>query len=194
MSPAAKTFVSPRRPNWSISIVPRSFLNSAGSHASDACWPTAMMTLSTGNFVPAESRSIAIGEALMAPVNRAGCSCSASTFPLPTTDVIARPCIRSTPSSSMSCRSSGTHGISFCPPSTVIIVTSCAPCRNASRAQSMAVLPPPMTATRGPRVTFDVPMPMSRRKGSPNRTPSLSSPCARALFGSVRPTARTTAS
>ena len=47
MSPAAKKFVSPRRPNRSILIVPRSFLNSSGSHASDACCPTAMITLST---------------------------------------------------------------------------------------------------------------------------------------------------
>ena len=47
MSPAAKNFVSPRRPNRSTLIVPRSVLNSSGSHLSDACWPTAMITLST---------------------------------------------------------------------------------------------------------------------------------------------------
>src|SRR4029453_1283926 len=75
-----------------------------------------------------------------------------------------------------------------------IIVTSCAPCRNASRAQSMAVFPPPMTATRGPSFTFDVPMPMSRRNGSPYSPPALFSPSAFTLFGSVRPTARTQAS
>ena len=167
MSPAAKNVVSPRRPKRSILIVPRSFLNSWGSHASDACCPTAMITLSTAKRSAGASVSTAIGEALMAPLKRAGCSCSASTLPLPSAAVIARPCLSSTPSATMSCRSSGTHGISATVVSTVISVTSSAPCLSASRAQSIAVLPPPMTATRGPSFTVDVPIPMSRRNGSP---------------------------
>ena len=112
-SPAAKKFVSPMRPNASILIVPRSVLYSAGSQSSFALWPTAMMTLSTANFLAGASRSMAIGEALILPVKRAGCSCNASTLPSPRTAVMARPCISSTPSSSMSCRSSGEAGISW---------------------------------------------------------------------------------
>ena len=67
MSPAAKKFVSPSRPNRSILIVPRSFLNSSGSQSSDACCPTAMITLSTAKRSAGASRSMAIGDALIAP-------------------------------------------------------------------------------------------------------------------------------
>ena len=119
-------------------------------------------------FFGRRSRSTVMGDALIAPVKRAGCSWSASTLPLPSTAVMARPCMSSTPSSSMSCRSSGTHGISF-----VLALDRDHRdfvrrlWRSASRAQSMAVLPPPITATRAPSLTFEVPMPMSRRKGRP---------------------------
>ena len=167
MSPAAKKFVSPRRPKRSILIVPRSVLNSSGNHLSEARCPTAMITLSTAKRSGLASLSTVIGEALIAPEKRAGCNCKASILPLPSAAVIARPCINSTPSSIMSCRSSGTAGISWGLDSTVIMVTSTAPWRSASRAQSIAVFPPPMTATRAPTLTFDVPIPMSRRKGSP---------------------------
>src|SRR5271165_3383952 len=151
-------------------MVPRGVLNSSGNQASDALCPTAMITLSTAKRSGGTSRLMLIGEALMAPAKRAGCKCKASTLPLPCTAVIARPCSSSTPSSSMSCRSSDVAGISCWLPSTVIMVTSVAPCRSASRAQSIAVLPPPMTATRAPSLTLDVPIPMSRRKGSPEHT------------------------
>ena len=111
---------------------------------------------------------MAIGDALMAPLKRAGCSCSASTLPLPSTAVIARPCMQLDAflEHVVQIFRHARHLARSCV-STVIIVTSSAPCRSASRAQSMAVLPPPMTATRGPSFTFDVPMPMSRRNGSP---------------------------
>ena len=64
-----KKFVSPRRPNRSILMVPRSFLNSSGSHFNDARCPTAMITLSTAKRSAGASRSIVIGDALIAPLN-----------------------------------------------------------------------------------------------------------------------------
>ena len=72
-------------------------------------------------------------------------------------------------------------------------VTEAAPCRRATRATSMATLPPPMTATRLPWVG-DSPVEFtSLRYSTPHKTPAASAPGTGRRMESWVPTPRKTA-
>ena len=169
MSPAAKNFVSPSRPN-AIDLDRAAFvLELAGSQPSDACWPTAMITLSTGErsasapLVDRDRRRVdRAGEARRMQLQRlAPCRCRAppssrsraSARRLPRScraDLRARPASR--PGSA----------------STVIIVTSERALAEAPRARSRSRCCRRRSPRRArPSFTFEVPMPMSRRNGRP---------------------------
>ena len=72
-------------------------------------------------------------------------------------------------------------------------LTEAAPCRRATRATSMATLPPPMTTTRLPWVG-DAPVEFtSLRYSTPHKTPAASAPGTGRRMESWVPTPRKTA-
>ena len=98
-----------------------------------------------------------------------------------------------TPSSSASSISHGCAGSSSWL-SSAVSVTALAPTRSATRAQSTATLPPPMTTTRlplTPASPFQLP---ARRNGSAPTTPSESAPGSGRMRLSCSPAEISTAS
>ena len=140
-------------------------------------WPIAMNTLST-SMVNSEPR---IGMGRLRPLSSGSPSSilthsiPVSVPSLPRNRVGVTRYARLTPSCSVSSISHfGSAGISALE-RRYMMVTSCAPRRNAERAVSRAAFPPPTTTTLLPN-RVSLPRFMSRKKSTACHTPSKSSP------------------
>ncbi len=133
----------------------------------------AMMMVSQGSWNSEPSIGMAWRRPLLRQPPRRFCTKSMPVRRLPSAvrpTGVRRPLMR-TPSRFASKISSGVTGM-YSSAVRMWMVTSCAPRRAATRAQSSAVKPAPTTATRLPTV-FSMPRCISMRKSRPYSTPSM---------------------
>ena len=179
-SPPAKTPAREvARVSGSVSIRPRGVRlmpSAAVINFKSAFWPMAMMTTSASRVLRRSSKYVGAKRPASSKTRATALSSRPVTWPSG-----ARICLTprrwriSMPSALASATSQGEAGSSS-GDSRAMRLTEAAPCRRATRATSMATLPPPMTITRLPWVG-DLPVEFtSFRYSTPHKTPAASAP------------------